>query len=51
VTPDLEESVTFYRKVFKWEINLVEAKKHQVAIVYFQGRPIASRVGIQGAAL
>lgn len=49
VTPNLQESVAFYRKVFKWDINLVEAKKQQVAIVRYQGRPIASMVEIPGA--
>jgi predicted enzyme related to lactoylglutathione lyase len=49
VTPNLQESVAFYRSIFDWEITAAEARGQQVALVRYQGRPIASMVEIQGA--
>ncbi len=49
VTPNLQESAAFYRGIFDWEISPAEVKGQQVALVRFQGRPIASMVEIAGA--
>ena len=49
VTPNLEESIVFYRSIFNWEINMAQVNKQKVAVVRFQGRPIASMVEISGA--
>ncbi len=49
VTPNLSESTAFYRSIFDWEINTAEVKGQKVALVRYQGRPIAGMVEIQGA--
>ena len=49
VTPNLEESINFYRSIFNWEIKLARVNKQKVAVVRFQGQPIASMVEISGA--
>ena len=49
VTPNLEESITFYRRIFNWEITMAQVSKQKVAVVRYQGTPIASMVEIPGA--
>ena len=49
VTPNLNESAAFYRSIFDWEITTTELKGQKVALVRYQGRPIAGMVEIPGA--
>jgi len=49
VTPNLTESAAFYQSIFDWEITTTELKGQNVALVRYQGRPIAGIVEIPGA--
>lgn len=49
VTPNLRESAAFYSNIFDWDIKPAEVKGQKVALVRYQGRPIASMVEISGA--